>query len=377
MLKAVIFDMDGVLINSEALYYEANRRLLLEYGHTYTKEYNEQFIGSTCEYMWTQIAKDFNLSVSPEELNNKGREYKHIVVREHGGQDPVPYAADCVRRLKEAGYLLAVASSSPMDSIERNMKEQGIYEMFDYLVSGATLNAPKPRPDIFLHAAKNLGVMPGECLVVEDSCNGVMAAVNAGMVCVGYINPDSGNQDLSAADYLLESFENADPGFFELAYCHTVGVPLHVFDTKRLSAYEMDESDLEVLKKLMVSEKDIFDMETKNREMFDKQYMENYREYMYKFFEYGLWAFKSKDTGDTVCFAGFDTDDHLGYIVKPKYRGLGYAFEAAMGSIVYVKDIGLREVFLNVADENTASRRLAAKLGFKNIGGDEYRLEIC
>ena len=81
--------------------------------------------------------------------------------------------------------------------------------------------------------------------------------------------------------------------------------------------------------------------------------------------------------GDTVCFAGFDTDDHLGYIVKPKYRGLGYAFEAAMGSIVYVKDIGLREVFLNVADENTASRRLAAKLGFKNIGGDEYRLEIC
>ena len=75
MLKAVIFDMDGVLINSEALHYEANRRLLLEYGHTYTKEYNEQFIGSTCEYMWTQIAKDFNLGESPEELNKKGREY--------------------------------------------------------------------------------------------------------------------------------------------------------------------------------------------------------------------------------------------------------------------------------------------------------------
>ena len=93
------------------------------------------------------------------------------------------------------------------------------------MVSGENIKNPKPAPDIFLAAAEKIGVSPEECIVIEDSANGVNGAKKAGMTAVGYINPNSGDQNLSNADYLVESFEGLEMSFFEMVYCHANNEP--------------------------------------------------------------------------------------------------------------------------------------------------------
>ena len=120
---------------------------------------------------------------------------------------------------------MAVASSSMYERIERTAKSLGVDDCFDVYVSGEQLKRPKPAPDIFIKAAELLGVSPSECIVIEDSGNGVNAAKAAGMACVGYINPGSGDQDLSAADYLVESLEGLETSFFNMVHAHCNGEP--------------------------------------------------------------------------------------------------------------------------------------------------------
>lgn len=225
MLKAVIFDMDGVLVDSEPLHYEVNNLTMKEkYGIELDYEYYKQYIGSTVPYMWAKIKKDFAIDdLSVEELFQLSEVIKERLVDEKGYPE-VKGAVSFVKSL--AGkYKLAVASSSAIENIQRNMTNLGTTEDFDVLVSGVGLPNPKPAPDIFLKAAKELSVEPCECIVIEDSCNGTRAAKAAGMACVGFINPGSGEQDLQAADYLFEDFDSIDGNFLEMVYSHHFGQP--------------------------------------------------------------------------------------------------------------------------------------------------------
>lgn len=225
MLKAVIFDMDGVLVDSEPLHYEVNRITMQEkFGVDLDYEYYKQYIGSTVMAMWNKIIKDFSIEgYTAEALFDLSEEVKERLVDEQG----YPEVAGVVSFIKaiSSKYKLAVASSSALVNIEKNVNKLGIAEDFDALVTGLSVANPKPAPDIFIKAAKELGVKPEECIVVEDSCNGTRAAKAAGMACIGFINPGSGEQDLSAADYLFEAFDNIDEGFIEMVYSHHFGEP--------------------------------------------------------------------------------------------------------------------------------------------------------
>lgn len=225
MLKAVIFDMDGVLVDSEPLHYEVNKVTVKEhFDIDLNYEYYKQYIGSTVMYMWEKMIKDFSIEgYTPEELFGLSEEVKDRLV-EKNGYPQVHGAVDFVKSLSTK-YKLAVASSSALVNIERNVSNLGIANEFDVLVTGLSVQNPKPAPDIFLKAAAELGVKPCECIVVEDSCNGVRAAKAAGMACIGFINPGSGEQDLSAADYLFEVFDNIDDGFLEMVHSHHFGEP--------------------------------------------------------------------------------------------------------------------------------------------------------
>ena len=99
---------------------------------------------------------------------------------------------------------IAIASSSPRLFIEAVVEKIGIQQYFTIIVSGEEVERSKPEPDIFLKAARLLNVNPFECLVVEDSKSGTIAAKKAGMKCIGYLNLNSGEQDLSQADYYCQ-----------------------------------------------------------------------------------------------------------------------------------------------------------------------------
>ena len=224
MLKAVIFDMDGVLIDSEPVHYQANKEIMEEFGYSLDYEYYKGFIGSTLTHMWETLKKKYDIKKDIKELNAMSEKYSRDVVKRDGYIN-IPGACELVKMFNKNGIKLAVASSSSAYIIEDVLNSLDIKEYFDAVVSGENIKNPKPAPDIFLAAAEKIGVSPEECIVIEDSANGVNGAQKAGMTAVGYINPNSGDQNLSNADYLVESFEGLEMSFFEMVYCHANNEP--------------------------------------------------------------------------------------------------------------------------------------------------------
>ena len=136
---------------------------------------------------------------------------KDRLIREEG-YPKLPGLVETVRKFHEEGYVLAVASSSPMRHIDQALGELGLSDCFAVKVSGENVAHPKPAPDTFLIAAEKLGVLPKDCLVVEDSTNGGKAAAAAGMDCVWFHNPDSGVQSIPQAVLELTSWEGDAAG---------------------------------------------------------------------------------------------------------------------------------------------------------------------
>lgn len=206
MLKAVIFDMDGVIADTEPAYKIATDELLQEYGIVTADDYQDQFIGVTSEFMWTTIINEFHLPLTPEECIRIIDE-KRAVMEEKDGLHPLPNVIDLIKRLFDAGYPLAVASSSPMTEIHRVTELFDIKKYFRVFFSGEECANSKPDPEVFLKTADALQIRPEECLVIEDSANGLRAASRADMKSVGFANPIFGNQDLSMATTIVSDFQ--------------------------------------------------------------------------------------------------------------------------------------------------------------------------
>lgn len=225
MLRAVIFDMDGVLIDSEPVHLEAFRMMMEELGIQFDREYYMQFIGSTTEHMWDKIIKDFSITLSKEELMSiSDKNVKKI--NGSSGYPVMPGVKKLICDIYESGIKLAVASSSGMTRINDTLEKMEVKGMFSAVVSGMQVKNPKPAPDTFLEAAKMLDVMPDECIVIEDSFNGMKAAKNAGMVCVMYENNSLGTEvDSSYADYIIQGYDELDTKYFEMIYSHVSGEP--------------------------------------------------------------------------------------------------------------------------------------------------------
>jgi len=209
MINAVIFDLDGVLIDSEPLHCRADNQVLTELGIDAPENYLDRFAGWTNAAMWEAIKIDYPIAKSIDELTEIQLRIKSDLLQE-SDLKAIPGIVELLEEIKIMRIPIAVASSSPRQFIDSVVEKIGIEQYFALMLSGEEVEHSKPEPDIFLKVAGLLNVNPSECLVVEDSKSGTTAAKKAGMTCIGYQNVNSGNQDLSKADLIVNDIKEID-----------------------------------------------------------------------------------------------------------------------------------------------------------------------
>ena len=208
MIKAVLFDMDGVIAETEHVHVEAEKQTLLKYGVQITEDELHRYTGTTAKQMFMELIAKYKLDTTFEKIFNEKEEIMFKLLEMD--TQPVKGVIELICKLKEKHLKLAVASSSHRRLVQYVLRKLEITELFDSIISAEDVARGKPDPEIFLMSAKRLKVSPAECLVVEDAKLGVEAAKEAGMKCLGYRNPHSGNQDLSKADIVTDDFSSLD-----------------------------------------------------------------------------------------------------------------------------------------------------------------------
>lgn len=205
-IKCVIFDMDGVIIDSEQLHKKAYFETFESLGVDVSEDLYSSLTGSSTLNAFQKLVSHFNLNQNPEDLVlDKRRRYVNFFEN-----DPnlklINGVEDIIRYFYKKGYTLVLASSSAMVNINRVFNRFNLHQYFKAKISGADLKASKPHPEIFEKAADLGEANRDECIVIEDSDNGIKAANDANIFVVGYNNPLVTNQTLKNADMVISDY---------------------------------------------------------------------------------------------------------------------------------------------------------------------------
>lgn len=206
-LEAVLFDMDGVIIDSEPLWSEAERKLLARRDLRYSPELKEILMGRGSRETAGLLIEYYHLTESVDDIVEERDQLVADLFKEF--LQPIPQALDLIISVRDAGIKTALASSSPEHLIELAMEKLRITGLFDLILSGEHVERGKPAPDIYLKAATELGAAPGNCVVVEDAPSGVAAAKAAGMSCLA-IRRNASESALATADRVVGDFAGVD-----------------------------------------------------------------------------------------------------------------------------------------------------------------------
>ena len=210
MIKAVIFDQDGVLVDSEPVYIKCFKDFLdandihLDLEEIYTLAGCSGEMEKILLAKWWNQAKGDNLS--PQEVYKMCERFWEVTGAEKNfsyKDIPNPHVKEVISTLKKDGYIVAIASSSPMDNIKHVAKEIGVSSYIDLIVSGHMFKESKPNPEIYNYTVSKLGLDKEECLVIEDSTDGIQAAKAAGLVTVAK-KDDRFSYNQSPADYKID-----------------------------------------------------------------------------------------------------------------------------------------------------------------------------
>jgi HAD superfamily hydrolase (TIGR01509 family) len=204
--RAVVFDLDGLLLDTESLWHEAEIELFRRHGDEFTWDDKLAVVGTsydaTARYFAQRLGRP---SAAGTELVDEMVDLMHErLQREVDGR---PGALELVRRLRElpSGVGLAVASNSSRRLVDTALATAGISDAFDAVITSDDVMHAKPAPDIYLEACRRLGVPPGDAVALEDSATGIAAAKAAGMTCIAV--PQYAETDVSAADEVIDSLE--------------------------------------------------------------------------------------------------------------------------------------------------------------------------
>ena len=205
--QAVIFDMDGVLIDSEPIHYEVERLIYDLLGIDVPDAIHKNYMGASNDFMYSDLKSRFKLSASVEELIKFDDDYRCEYLKNLKVVDLNSGILDLLMELKTAGIKLAVATSSSPDIANVLLNRCSIASFFDTIVTTSDVGKSKPAPDVYLLAAQRLGVLPKDCIVFEDSPNGLSAAKSAEMYCIVIQNDKQLDNLLKLADYRISSFK--------------------------------------------------------------------------------------------------------------------------------------------------------------------------
>ncbi len=201
--RAVVFDMDGLLLDTEVLWQSSEEELFRRYGDTFSLADKLQVIGTSFDHTARFFAGRLGqpLERGPE-LVRELLDLMHAEVRREVAARPG--AIELVERLR--GHVpLGLASNSPRFLVDEALRSAGLDDAFDAVVTSDDVERPKPEPDLYLLACQRLGAAPGETLALEDSPSGVAAAKAAGLDCIAV--PQYAETDVSAADRIIDSLE--------------------------------------------------------------------------------------------------------------------------------------------------------------------------
>ena len=208
VFRAVIFDLDGVLWDGEPLYHEAFNIVLAPYGHRVSDADYNQIIGTSVEACWDWLRDRFSLN---EPLSRYLRAYDETVLRLlKRPVEPLPGARTLIEELRSRGVPIAIASASLRQWVNATLRGLGLQDAFDTTVSASDVDNSKPAPDLFLAAARRLGIAPQNCLVVEDTLAGVRSAKAADMFAIQLRAASTALPPLDEADLVLDSFADFD-----------------------------------------------------------------------------------------------------------------------------------------------------------------------
>ena len=206
-IRGVIFDMDGVIVDSEQYICEAAVRMFAEHGLVVKPEDFLPFVGAGENRYIGGVAEKYGFPLVLD--RDKARTYEIYARIVKGKLEPLAGAREFIGKCRDRGLKTALASSADRIKIETNLNDIGIPpETFDTVISGLDVAKKKPDPEIFLLAAEKLGLAPSECLVVEDAVNGVAAAKAGGFRCLG-ITTSFTPEELSGADWFAPNLAEA------------------------------------------------------------------------------------------------------------------------------------------------------------------------
>ncbi len=206
MLKAVIFDMDGVIVDSEPLHHKAYQRMFKDVNINVSDALYQSYTGQATLPICQHLQKTFNLSESPEELVAIKRKHFKYLFDNDDSFKLIDGVLELIKDYHNNGLKLVLASSASMPNINRIFTRFKLDQYFVAKLSGADLKASKPHPEIFINAAKASGFEREECIVIEDSTNGIKAANAANIFCVAFDSVHSKNQDYSTANKVITEF---------------------------------------------------------------------------------------------------------------------------------------------------------------------------
>lgn len=205
MLQGVLFDMDGVLVDSESFICKAAVEMFEENGLTVKKEDFIPFVGTGENRYIGGVAEKYNFPINIEHVKARTYEIYEVIVKNR--IQALPGAKEFIEQCRQKSLKLALVTSADEVKMLINLKEIGIpTSKFDVLINGLDVERKKPFPDIYLKAAGELEIKPENCLVVEDAVSGVKAAKAAGMRCLALLTSFNEN-DLIGSDWIVQNLQ--------------------------------------------------------------------------------------------------------------------------------------------------------------------------